>query len=310
MKKLHVVVMSLCILCCLGWLLNVFAAQYDPLVENAQKRLAELKYEVGTADGKLGPKTIEAIKKFQHDQGLAVTGKLDEETIKKLGVTPQVEGTTTTPSPAVTEYRPVDPAELSFELKGVYTRSAIKNGIAQTVGGAVEELICEGKKVELVRNEFDGEFLETKQYGKIKIQFSSSLTSSGFSVWLTPQQKEALIKAFKPTSETADEYKPVHYSEILCAFENPDYRKGSVNADGVITPDGGKIGEVYCSLGNSSGHAASAKKIDLMSDKFEKGYVHTKQFGKIKVIFRESDGQYIIFLTDKQKAEIIRYLSQ
>ena len=96
------------------------------------------------------------------------------------------------------DYRPVDPNELSFELKGFYSRSVVgEGGVPKTVGGEVEELICEGKTIGLVSNEFDGEFLETKEYGKIKIQFSNSLMSSGFSVWLTPKQKESLIKAIK-----------------------------------------------------------------------------------------------------------------
>jgi hypothetical protein len=85
MKTKQVVIISLCIVCCLGWSLSVMAAaKSDPLVEKAQKRLAELGYDVGAPDGKAGPKTIEAIKKFQQDQGLTVTGKLDEETLKKL----------------------------------------------------------------------------------------------------------------------------------------------------------------------------------------------------------------------------------
>ena len=96
------------------------------------------------------------------------------------------------------DYKSVDPAVLSFELKGYYSRSVVgEGGIPKTVGGQVEELICEGKKIELVSNKFAEGFLETKEYGKIKIQFSTSLTSSGFSVWLTEKQKEALIKAFK-----------------------------------------------------------------------------------------------------------------
>jgi len=96
------------------------------------------------------------------------------------------------------EYQPIDPTELSFELKGYYSRSFVgEDGIPKTVGGKVEQLICEGKTIELVSNEFDGEFLETKQYGKIKIQFSSSLTSSGFIVWLTPKQKEVILRTFK-----------------------------------------------------------------------------------------------------------------
>lgn len=86
MKTIRVIMMSVCLVVCLGWSLRAMAAQYDPLVEKAQQRLAELGFDVGTPDGKIGSKTIEAIKKFQHDQGLTVTGKLDEETLQKLGL--------------------------------------------------------------------------------------------------------------------------------------------------------------------------------------------------------------------------------
>ena len=98
------------------------------------------------------------------------------------------------------EYKPVDPGELSFELKGGSSRSVITKDGPKTVGGTVEELLCEGKSIHLASNKFDGEFLLTKDYGKIKIQFSPSLTSSGFTVWLTPKQKEAL-KALKSQSK-------------------------------------------------------------------------------------------------------------
>lgn len=91
------------------------------------------------------------------------------------------------------EYKPVDPSELSFELRGYSSRSVIgEGGVPKTVGGSVEEFLCEGKKIELVSKSLNGEFLTTKDYGKIKVQFSSSLTSSGFTVFLTPKQKEAL----------------------------------------------------------------------------------------------------------------------
>lgn len=86
MKTMRVVIISLCVICWIGWSLSVIAVKYDPLVFEAQKRLAELGYNIGTVDGKMEQKTIEAIKQFQHDQGLAVTGKLDEETLQKLGV--------------------------------------------------------------------------------------------------------------------------------------------------------------------------------------------------------------------------------
>ena len=52
--------------------------------EDMQKRLAELGYQPGTADGKMGPRTVSALKKFQHDHHLPATGRLDAETVLKL----------------------------------------------------------------------------------------------------------------------------------------------------------------------------------------------------------------------------------
>lgn len=49
-----------------------------------QKRLVELGYDPGPVDGLWGKKAKDALKKFQQDNGLSVTGKLDDETQKKL----------------------------------------------------------------------------------------------------------------------------------------------------------------------------------------------------------------------------------
>jgi hypothetical protein len=50
-----------------------------------QKRLAELGYEPGPADGIMGRMTKKAIKKFQKDNDLPPTGKIDNDTKNKLG---------------------------------------------------------------------------------------------------------------------------------------------------------------------------------------------------------------------------------
>ena len=57
---------------------------YDQTVYQAQKRLNELGYNPGPLDGFWGKKTENAIKSFQRDQRLPISGKLDEETINKL----------------------------------------------------------------------------------------------------------------------------------------------------------------------------------------------------------------------------------
>jgi hypothetical protein len=50
-----------------------------------QKRLTELGYQPGPADGIMGKMTKKAIKNFQKDNDLPPTGKIDNDTKNKLG---------------------------------------------------------------------------------------------------------------------------------------------------------------------------------------------------------------------------------
>jgi peptidoglycan hydrolase-like protein with peptidoglycan-binding domain len=54
-------------------------------IYKVQKRLIELGYEPGPADGIMGKMTKKAIKKFQKDNDLPPTGKIDNDTKNKLG---------------------------------------------------------------------------------------------------------------------------------------------------------------------------------------------------------------------------------
>jgi Putative peptidoglycan binding domain len=49
-----------------------------------QQRLVELGYDAGAADGLLGPKTGAALRAFQSDRGLPVTGRPDDTTLRAL----------------------------------------------------------------------------------------------------------------------------------------------------------------------------------------------------------------------------------
>ena len=49
-----------------------------------QQRLSDLGYQPGPSDGKIGKRTTEALKKFQQDNNLQMTGKSDNETVSKL----------------------------------------------------------------------------------------------------------------------------------------------------------------------------------------------------------------------------------
>ena len=55
-------------------------------IVDLQRRLRLLGYDLGESeiDGIIGPKTIEAVKKFQQDRGLIVTGYIDNETWQEL----------------------------------------------------------------------------------------------------------------------------------------------------------------------------------------------------------------------------------
>jgi N-acetylmuramoyl-L-alanine amidase len=59
----------------------------DPLEEitGVQSRLANIGYDLGDEHGEVGPKTREALERFQKAVGLSVTGDLDDATRSKLG---------------------------------------------------------------------------------------------------------------------------------------------------------------------------------------------------------------------------------
>ena len=58
----------------------------EATVRRAQEALDRAGYEIGNPDGQLGPRTVAAIKRFQTDRYLPVTGQLDETTLSALGV--------------------------------------------------------------------------------------------------------------------------------------------------------------------------------------------------------------------------------
>ena len=62
------------------------ALKPDESVLQAQQALASAGYHLGEPDGKPGPATTIAVKKFQTDRHLPVTGKLDSITLAALGI--------------------------------------------------------------------------------------------------------------------------------------------------------------------------------------------------------------------------------
>lgn len=59
----------------------------DPAtVQQIQQKLNDQGFKAGPVDGKFGPKTQEALRKFQEKQGFQPTGQIDEQTMAALGV--------------------------------------------------------------------------------------------------------------------------------------------------------------------------------------------------------------------------------
>jgi len=58
----------------------------DPTVAMVQQRLADMGYAVGGVDGEFGPATSNAIARFQTDQGMVVTGNIDNTLLLSLGI--------------------------------------------------------------------------------------------------------------------------------------------------------------------------------------------------------------------------------
>ena len=64
-------------------------AQDRAAIEKAQKTLKQQGHDPGTVDGVMGPQTVTALRAYQKQQGLDVTGRLDAATLAKLGDGPK-----------------------------------------------------------------------------------------------------------------------------------------------------------------------------------------------------------------------------
>ena len=86
MRLRYATICVLVIIHFVGSILIDTADSDDQTVYQAQKKLKDLGYDPGRFDGILGRKTKAAIRDFQRDNGLPVTGKIDEQTKAKLGL--------------------------------------------------------------------------------------------------------------------------------------------------------------------------------------------------------------------------------
>jgi hypothetical protein len=92
------------------------------------------------------------------------------------------------------EYELVPPGELAFEIREFYYDGVVASDGVKPTGGEIGQLLCGVKPIELSQSEFVDGHIVTKDFGRIRVRFSSSLTSGGFAVFLKPSQKSALAR--------------------------------------------------------------------------------------------------------------------
>ncbi len=73
----------------------------QPEVQQLQETLRDLGYFSGPADGRRGPRTREALRDFQSEQGLPATGSLDPTTVTRIGHQARMVGVPNQPPTAV-----------------------------------------------------------------------------------------------------------------------------------------------------------------------------------------------------------------
>jgi peptidoglycan hydrolase-like protein with peptidoglycan-binding domain len=71
------------------------AMSRDEYLRKVQQTLNGKGYDAGKVDGKWGPRTSAALRKFQGDHGIEATGRIDAQTITALGITQPAPATTT-----------------------------------------------------------------------------------------------------------------------------------------------------------------------------------------------------------------------
>jgi peptidoglycan hydrolase-like protein with peptidoglycan-binding domain len=109
-------------------------------VRELQDGLKDLGYYYGPSDGRKGPRTRTAVRNFQRDQRLAVTGSFDSMTVARIGGQARTaqtmnEPVTSTPPPAAPAAHPS-----STVAPEAHTGSSGSGGLvgrARTVGGSV-----------------------------------------------------------------------------------------------------------------------------------------------------------------------------
>jgi peptidoglycan hydrolase-like protein with peptidoglycan-binding domain len=104
-------------------------------VKAVQQALKDKGHDPGEVDGKMGPKTQQAIRDYQQKEGLKTTGRLDTETASKLGVQAKAD-TSSTSSPAASPSGSSSSGASSSSSPSGSSSSSAPSGSSSTGAGA------------------------------------------------------------------------------------------------------------------------------------------------------------------------------
>jgi peptidoglycan hydrolase-like protein with peptidoglycan-binding domain len=108
-------------------------------IRHAQQVLKDKGYYKADVDGKYGPETRAALEKYQQDENLTVTGRLDRDTAARLGPAKKASGTAGTPiegakSAAKGGYGEAKKATTAAKQETKKAASAVKEGLGAMKG--------------------------------------------------------------------------------------------------------------------------------------------------------------------------------
>ena len=120
-------------------------------------------------------------------------------------------------------------------------------------------------------------------------------------------QKQAL--KFPPGYET--DYKAMDRADIQCTFERLlgySFGPTTVGPDGLITPSAAEFRSMTCMLPGTNPLVQAAMEVE---DRYlQNGNILTKQFGAIKLKQSANDNSNVLYITDKQKDDLKKWLSE
>jgi hypothetical protein len=200
---------------CVGLSLqDVYSQNYDKAtVFETQKRLQELAYNPGPLDGIWGKKTEGALKRFQHDNSLPVTGELDYITKQKLG------------------FIPLEKSEPERMIPSTSFQDSIPEDLKSNLG--IDQFQIENDKLmvslyldNVTKEAYASMILEICQYPKVYNQFKQIWILNGNRrqgwVLLNPQECDQIIRS--PLNQGIDHLFR-HSSDVLI-FHKPDIGGG------------------------------------------------------------------------------------